>query len=63
MLSPTRGILEKRLQAIENKGSECEKWRREKQRGGKLLGTKGLREKAPHGEHRGRVIWMLEKKL
>jgi hypothetical protein len=28
---------EKRLQAIENKGSECEKERQEKARGGKLM--------------------------
>jgi len=42
---------EKRLQAIENKGSECEKRAEREQRGGKLLTTKELREKAQHGEH------------
>jgi hypothetical protein len=49
--TPTRVFWEKRLQAIENKGSECEKRAESKQGGGKLLGTKELTEKAPHGEH------------
>jgi hypothetical protein len=59
MLPPTRVFLEKRLQAIEDKRTECEKNAR---RGGKLLRTKELREKVRHGEHCGRVIWMLRQK-
>jgi hypothetical protein len=51
MLPPTRVFWQKRLQAIENKGSECEKRGKRGQRGGKLLGTKEFREKAPHREH------------
>jgi hypothetical protein len=39
---PPQVFLEKRLQAIEKKGRECEKERKERQRGGKLLKTWNL---------------------
>ena len=45
------GICEKRLQAIENKGRECEKESQEKTRGGKHLETKDL-QKAHSSESR-----------
>jgi hypothetical protein len=38
-------FLQKRLQAAENKGSECEKERQEKSRGGKLLRGWSLHER------------------
>jgi hypothetical protein len=38
-----------KLQTIENKGASAKKRTESKQRGGKLLGTKELTEKAPHG--------------
>jgi hypothetical protein len=42
--------LQKRPQAIENKGDEREKERQEKPRAGKLLTTQELSEKAQHRE-------------
>ena len=48
---PPPGICEKRLQAIENKGRECEKESQEKTRGGKHLETKDL-QKAHSSESR-----------
>src|SRR5258707_12417390 len=52
---PPPAFLEKRLQAIENKGTECEKERKERQRGGKLLRTWDLRPRPGRGrqKHRG----------
>ena len=43
MRYPTPPVFcKKRLQAVENKGGECEKERQEKQRGGNILKTNGL---------------------
>jgi len=52
---PPRVFSQKSLQAIENKGMECEKERKERQRGGKLLRTWGLPPRPGRGrqEHRG----------
>ena len=47
---PPRVFFEKSLQAVENKGRECEKERKERQRGGKLLKTWNLPQR--HREHR-----------
>jgi hypothetical protein len=47
---PPRVFFEKRLQAAENKGRECEKERKERSRGGKLLKTGNLPQR--HREHR-----------
>ena len=47
---PPRVFFEKSLQAVENKGRECEKERKERSRGGKLLKTWNLPQR--HRERR-----------
>src|SRR5260221_1547471 len=52
---PPRVFSQKSLQAIENKGRECEKERKERQRGGKLLKTWDLPPRPSLGREEHRV--------
>jgi hypothetical protein len=54
-------FLEKRLQTIENKGSECGKWRKEEKKRRQAVGNKRVEKENRTGSSAAREIWMLSK--